>query len=102
MSGEGGGWVRGSQIQKSWEAVKRLDRFAPNLVHLCGFIWEWTSRLKTILPTIPHGGILGGFMGSTIKKTGKFGQSAGPIGNQFCSYNAVESGNGHRLYKLAP
>ena len=38
----GGGGVRGSQIQKSWEAVKRLDRLAPNLVHLCGFIWEWT------------------------------------------------------------
>ena len=38
----GGGGVRGSQIQKSWEAVKRLDRLAPNLVHVCGFIWEWT------------------------------------------------------------
>ena len=30
--------VRGSQIQKSEEAVKRL---AHNLVHVCGFIWEW-------------------------------------------------------------
>ena len=37
----GGGGVRRSQIQKSWEAVKRLDRLAPNLVHVCGFIWEW-------------------------------------------------------------
>ena len=37
--GEG---VRGSHIQKSWEAVKRLDRLAPNLVNVCGFIWEWT------------------------------------------------------------
>ena len=93
----GGGGVRGSHIQKSWEAVKRLDRFAPNLVHLCGFIWE-----KTIRPTLPQGGILGGFMGSTIQKTWKFGQTAGPIGNQFCTYNADESGNGHRLNKLAP
>ena len=33
---------RGSQIQKSVEAVKRLHRFAPNLVHVGGFIWEWT------------------------------------------------------------
>ena len=35
-----GAWrgVRGSQIQKSWEAVKRLDRLAPHLVHVCGFI----------------------------------------------------------------
>ena len=34
-------------------------------------------------------------MGSTIQKTGKVGQTAGPIGNQFCTYNADESGNGH-------
>ena len=32
---------RGSNIQKSGEAVKRLDRLAPTLVHVCGFIWEW-------------------------------------------------------------
>ena len=38
---EGGG-VRGSQIKKSWKAVKRLYRLAPNLVRVCGFIWEWT------------------------------------------------------------
>ena len=59
-------------------------------------------RIKTIRPTIPQGGILGGFMGSTIQKTGNFGQTAGPIGNKFCTYNADESGNGHRLNKLAP
>ena len=59
-------------------------------------------RLKTIHPTIPHGGILGGFRGSTMQKTGKCGQTAGPIGNQICTYNAGESGNGHRLNKLAP
>ena len=35
-----GGEVRGSHIQKSGKAVKRLDRLAPNLVHVCGFIWE--------------------------------------------------------------
>ena len=38
----GGGGGRGSQIQKSWEAVKRLHRLAPNLVHVCRFVWEWT------------------------------------------------------------
>ena len=37
----GGGGGRGSQIQKSWEAVKRLHRLAPNLVHVCGIVWEW-------------------------------------------------------------
>ena len=37
-----GGGGRGSQIQKYWEAVKRLNRLAPNLVHVGGFGWEWT------------------------------------------------------------
>ena len=59
-------------------------------------------RLKTIRPTIHHGGILGGFRGSTIQKPGKCGQTAGTIGNKCCTYNAGESGNGHRLNKLAP
>ena len=36
----GGG--RRSQIQKSGEAVKRLHRLAPNLVHVGGFVCEWT------------------------------------------------------------
>ena len=59
-------------------------------------------RLQTIRPTIPYGGILGGFRGSTIQKPGKCGQTAGPIGNKLCTYNTCESGNGHRLNKLAP
>ena len=37
-----GGGVGGSQIQKSGEAVKWLRRLAPNLVHVGGFVWEWT------------------------------------------------------------
>ena len=36
------GGFRGSQIQKSGEAVKLLHRLAPNLVYVCGFVWEWT------------------------------------------------------------
>ena len=36
-----GGGVSVSQIQKCWEAVKRLDRLAPNLAHICRSIWEW-------------------------------------------------------------
>ena len=27
---------------KSWKAAKRMDRLAPNSVHVCRFIWEWT------------------------------------------------------------
>ena len=59
-------------------------------------------RLKTIRPTILQGGILEGFRGSTIQKTGKCGQIAGPIGNKFCTYNADESGNEHRLEQIGP
>ena len=34
------GGFKGSNILKSGEAVKRLDRLAPTLVHVGGFIWE--------------------------------------------------------------
>ena len=57
-------------------------------------------RLKTIRSTITLGGILGGFVGSTIQKTGKCGQTAEPIGTQFCTYNADESGNGHIINEI--
>ena len=36
------GFFSGSQIQMFGEAGKRLDRLAPNLVQICGFVWEWT------------------------------------------------------------
>ena len=36
------GGVRGSQIQMFGEGVKRLDRLAPNMVQICGFVWEST------------------------------------------------------------
>ena len=35
------GGFRGSNNQRSGKAVKWLDRLAPTLVHICGFIWEW-------------------------------------------------------------
>ena len=71
-----GGGLGGHKFKSLGKLSKGCpDRFAPNLVHLCGFIWNG-HRLKTIRPTIPQGGILGGFMGSTIQKTGEFGQSA--------------------------
>ena len=41
QGGHLGGLV-GQTLKKSGEAVKRLDRLAPTLVHVCGFIWEWT------------------------------------------------------------
>ena len=59
-------------------------------------------RLKQFAPRYPHGAIGGGVRGSTIQKPGKSGETAGPIGNKYSTYNAGESGNGQRLNKLAP
>ena len=36
------GALGGHKMQKSGKSTKRLDRLAPNLVHVCGFISEWT------------------------------------------------------------
>ena len=52
----GGGGLGGSTIQKYWEAVKRLDRLAPTLVQVYGFIWEWT-KAKYKSPLNTPGGI---------------------------------------------
>ena len=101
MSGGGGGGLGGHKIK----SLGRLSKGWTDWHH----IW-YTSvdssgnelKLKQFAPTIPQGGILGGFMGSTIQNSGKCGQTAGPIGNQFCTCNAYESGDGHRLNKLAP
>ena len=32
----------GGHTFKSGKATKRMDRLAPNSVHVCGFIWELT------------------------------------------------------------
>ena len=56
---------RGSNIQKSREAVKRLDRLAPTLVHVDGFIWEY----KYNSPLNTPGGMAGGGGGSQIQKS---------------------------------
>ena len=57
------------QIQKSWEAVKWLDRLAPNLAHMCRFIREWIYATQ-IAPRDTRGA-LGGFRGSDIQKSGE-------------------------------
>ena len=31
-----------SKMQNSGKSTKGLDRLAPNFLHVCGFIWEWT------------------------------------------------------------
>ena len=66
----GGGGGRVSQIQKYWEAVKRLVRLAPKLVHICRSIWEWIYANK--LPRDTQGGTWGGGgLGVKMQKSGK-------------------------------
>ena len=79
--GHWGGGVRGSQIQKSGQAVKRLGRLAPNLVHVCGFVWNG-HRLNTIRPFITRGHLGGGY-GVTNSKLSGSCQRAAPIGTKF-------------------
>ena len=93
-----GGWVRGHKFKSLGKLWTDWHQIWYTSVDSSGN----GHRLKTIRPTIIQGGILVGFMGSTIQKTGKCGETAGPIGTQFCTYNADECGNGHRLNKLAP
>ena len=57
--------------------------------------------LKTICPSRSQDGILGGFNGSNIQKSGKYGKTAGPIMTKLCAHNyADDHGNGHRLKKI--
>ena len=59
-------------------------------------------RLKTIRPTIPHGGILGVLGSQQFKSLGNVVKRLDRLGINFAHYNAGDSGNGHRLNKLAP
>ena len=62
--GDFGGFT-GSQIQKSVESVKRLDRLAPYLTHMCIFIWEWIYAKQIALRDTR------GFRGSNIQNYGE-------------------------------
>ena len=97
----GGGGVRGSHIQRSWEAVKRLADWHQ--------VW-YTSvdssgngyRLKQFAPRYPRAALWVVLWDQQFKRLGNCGQTGLRIWNQFCTYNADESGNGQRLNKLAP
>ena len=96
--------VLGGQTFKSGKAVKHLDRLAPTLVHVCGFIWEWASRLNTSHPSIPQGacrGGGGGLGGHTFKSIGKL-SNGWTDWHQIWYMSVDSSGNGHRLKQLAP
>ena len=36
------GVLRSHRFKSLAKAIKRLDRLASNLAHVCGFVWEWT------------------------------------------------------------
>ena len=84
---ERGGGVRVSQIQKSWEAVKRLDRLAPYLANFCTSIWEWTYA-KHIAPRDTRGD----WGGLGVLKVWGSCQTAGPIGTDFGSHLQIHLG----------
>ena len=91
---------RGSQIQKSWEAVKRLDRLAPNLAHMSRFIWEWIYA-KQIAPRGTRGHLGEGFRGSNIQKFWEAVKWPDDW-HQLWFTSADSSGNGHRLNTSRP
>ena len=55
----GGGGGRGSQIQKYWEAVKRLDRFWHQIWYNSADSFGNGHRLNTIRLSIPQGVLRG-------------------------------------------
>ena len=69
------GWT---DWQKSGEAVKRLDRLAPNLAHMCRFIREWIYA-KQIALRDTRGGGTWRFYGVKHSKVLESCQTAGPI-----------------------
>ena len=89
------------------EAVKRLDQLAPNLVQICGFVWEWTwAKYNSPPPPIPPppnttGVIRGGGGSVTHSKVLGSCQTTGLIGATWYT-SADSSGNGHRLNTIRP
>ena len=95
-----------SQIQKFGKAVKRLDRLAPNVAHICRSIWEWIYILGLIytpnkLPLETQGGALRGFRGQTVKNLGKL-SNGWTDWHQLWFTSADSSGNGQRLNTSRP
>ena len=97
---QGGTWgFRGSNIQKSREAVKRLDRLAPTLVHVGEFIWEYKHKSPLNTPGgMAGGGGLGGYKFKSLEKL-----SNGWTDWHQIWYTSVDSsGNVHRLKTIRP
>ena len=59
-------------------------------------------RLKQLAPRYHRAALWVVLWDQPFKRLFICGQTTGRIGNQFCTYNADESGNGQRLNKLVP
>ena len=79
----------GSQIKKYGEAVKRLDRLAPNLAHVQ--IHLGMDIRQTNCPSRHKGALGGGLWGQIFKVWGSC-QTAGPIGTNFGSRLRIRLG----------
>ena len=93
------GVLGGSQIQKSVEAVKRLDRLAPILAHMCRLIWEWIYAKQIALRDTR--GALGGLGGQTFTFLEKL-SNGWTDWHQLWFTSADSSGSGHRLNTSRP
>ena len=89
----------GGQIQKFGEAVKQLDRLAPNLVHVCGFVLEWTYAKYNNSPLNIPGGNLGVLGGHKFKSMLKL-SNGWTDWHQIWHTCADSSGNGYTPNKL--
>ena len=93
------GGFRGSQIQKYVEAVKRLDRLAPNLAQMCSFICEWIYAKQIALrDTRGHLGVLGVQTFISLEKL----SNGWTDWHQIWFTSADSYGNGHRLNTSGP
>ena len=88
------------QIQKYVEAVKRLDRLASNLAHMCRFICEWIYA-KQIALRDSRGGHLWVLVGQTFKSLEKL-SNGWTDWHQLWFTSADSSGNGLRLNTSRP
>ena len=80
----------------SGKATKRLGRLAPNLAHMCKFIWEWIYA-KQIAPRETRGALGGFYVVNNSKYMDKLSDW-----HQLWFTSADSSGNGHRLNASAP
>ena len=92
----GGGGGLGGHKFKFGKATKRMDRLTPNSVQVCGFIWEWTSRLKQFAPRYPtaafEAGGGGGLGCQQFKSLGKVAKRLDRLGINIANIIQVNLG----------